>query len=234
VNLGPDRFGCIGSNITLNATFDAGVSYVWRDSLGNQIGSNPTYVVNQAGKYSVTITIPESGCSARDEIRIFSFEEPPATTNVIRVGDTLKIVNVVEGIKYQWRINGTISLGDTLTYLIIPSNAVSINLIYRNQFGCTRTTANLFTSVAGLLPDDGSIKIYPNPAKDKLQVDYEGSKGFLQLSIVDLKGSTIREELISSGEAVNKTMDISRLKSGLYLIKIQNGEKFRTAKLVVE
>jgi len=233
VELGQDRYGC-GSNLNLNAAFGSGLSYIWRDSVGNQIGANSTLAISQPGKYSVTLTDPINNCSVSDQIRIFSFEALPPAAIVLRFGDTLKVQNVTPNVNYSWRINGIVNAKDTLSYLVVPANTININLISRNNFGCQNTTANLFTSISGLLEDDGSIRIYPNPAKDILQVEYSGEKGVLKTSILDLKGSLIREDIISHGESVSKSLSIKNLKSGLYLIKIQNGALFRTQKLVVE
>ena len=233
VELGPDRYGCIGTTLTLNASFGTGLSYVWRDNSGNQIGTNGSQVITQPGKYFVTLTDPENGCSANDNITIISFENPPPIPVVVRSGDTLKVSNITAGVKYTWRINGITNPADSLAYLVIPQNVVSINLVSRNLFGCQNVTANL-TSVNNLLVDDGSIKLFPNPAKDILQIEYSGEKGRLKTTILDLKGSLIREDFISDGAAVSHSLDLKGIKPGLYLLKIQNGSLFRTVKLVIE
>jgi hypothetical protein len=40
VDLGPDRYGCNPNTVNLNAILETGLTYVWRDSLGNQVGTN--------------------------------------------------------------------------------------------------------------------------------------------------------------------------------------------------
>jgi len=234
VELGPDRFGCIGSNVNLNATFGPGLSYVWRDSLGIQIGTNPNISLNRAGRFSVTLTDPQNGCTTSDRIRIISFETPPPAGSAFRVGDTLTVINITPGVRYGWRINGVTNPGDTLTYLTIPANAITVNLISRNAFNCQNVTSNLITSVQNLLEDDGSVKIFPNPAKDFLTIEYAGNRGVLKTTLIDLKGVVVREDLISGGESVSKSLSLKGLKPGLYLVKIQNGLLFRTAKLSIQ
>jgi hypothetical protein len=142
-------------------------------------------------------------------------------------------LNITPGVEYSWRINGITNPNDTLTYLIVPSNAVTVNLVSRNSFGCIKVTSNL-VSILNLLEDDGSIQLYPNPARDYLTVEYAGNKGALKTTIIDLTGAVVRQEEISNGEAVTKQISLKGLTQGLYLVKIQNGNLFRTAKLSIQ
>jgi alpha-amylase len=233
VELGPDRYGC-GSSLTLNAAFGTGITYVWRDSLNNQIGTNPSLSVTQPGRYSVTLTDPISGCSTSDRIRIISFEAPPVPPNVVRVGDTLKITNIVPGVRYTWRVNGVSNPADTLTYLVIPTGATAVNLTSRNQFGCQNVTPNLITSIASLLDDEDRLRIYPNPSKGNLTFEYNGEEGQVSVSFVDMKGAKVAEERISRGESVVKSLDVSHLKPGLYLLQIQIGNQVASKKIVIQ
>lgn len=235
VDLGPDRYGCNPSTVNLNAIIETGLSYVWRDSLGNQIGTNGTISLSQSGKYSVLITNTATGCQASDEIRIINFVDGPANPQVIRVGDSLKVVNPIEGFRYQWRINGATNPQDTLTYLVIPSNAVTINLVVQNEFGCSRTTANLLTGISPLLLDHSVARFFPNPARDAILVDFSGEEKDLSITLFDLKGLEIESwQLKSGGEPIQKSFSISHLKKGLYLVKLQSNQKGRTEKLMVE
>jgi alpha-amylase len=218
VDLGPNRYGCTGSSISLNANFDAGLSYVWKDGIGNQIGTNPTLSVNQAGTYSVELTNPQTGCKARDTITIFSFENPPPAAVVIRVGDTLKLTNITPGAHYQWRINGALSVNDTLTYLVIPSNALSINLITRNDFGCQTVTPNLISSVDALTDGSPEVMLFPNPASAHLGYRFE--EPVREILIFDIQGRkvlSVEGARISGEEGV---LDIHSLKNGLHLVRI--------------
>jgi alpha-amylase len=229
VELGPDRYGC-GSSTILNAAFGSGLSYIWRDSIGNQIGTNPSITVTQPGKYSVTLSDPETGCMASDQIRIISFENPPPNPGVIRTGDTLKITVITPGVRYLWRVNGVSNPSDTLTYIVIPPGATSINLTSRNQFGCQSTTPNLITSVAQILESD-HLKVFPNPAKDLLTFDYSGDVGDVEVSFYDLKGSEIQKVLISNGEEIRKNIDLKGFKTGPYLLKIKLGNQYYSQKV---
>lgn len=235
VDLGPDRYGCNPNAVNLNATFEAGLAYVWRDSLGNQIGTNGTIQINAPGRYTVTITNPATGCQASDEIRIINFVDGPTLPQVVRVGDSLKIINYQAELKYQWRINGQTNPADSLSYLLIPANSTSINLIVSNSFGCTRTTANLLTGISPMVLEHATAQVFPNPSSGKLFLDYSGEEGPLSLWVYDLQGKLIYAELSSMGfESVKKGFDFQHLTNGLYFIHLRAGGKARVEKWLKE
>lgn len=68
--------------------------------------------------------------------------------------------------------------------------------------------------------------VFPNPAKDFIQVHFAKAKN-LTFKIVNLVGKTIK-----SGIITNNTMNISDLKTGIYLLKVNDGQKSMTTKLV--
>lgn len=235
VDLGPDRYGCNPNTVNLNAILETGLTYVWSDSLGNQVGTNGTISISQPGKYSVLITNPITGCKASDEIRILNFVDGPANPQIIRNGDSIKVVNPIAGFRYQWRINGATNPSDTLYFLLIPANATSVNLVVQNEYGCTRTTANLLTGVSPQVLGHEVARIFPNPAKDQITVNYSGEEQGISLTLFDLTGKEIEKwNLNSGGEAIQISIPIKHLKSGLYLIKLQANQKGRTEKIWIE
>jgi uncharacterized delta-60 repeat protein len=70
-----------------------------------------------------------------------------------------------------------------------------------------------------------TIKVFPNPVKDLLQVQLpNGLNGTVGLQIIDMQGRVVkRNNLASDGNALNTTMDVSSLTSGVYILKAQAG-----------
>lgn len=64
------------------------------------------------------------------------------------------------------------------------------------------------------------IVVYPNPAKDKIEISYEKCQK-VNIEIFELTGKLILSEIIQTNEEFN----ISNLNSGIYLIKITDEEK---------
>ena len=74
---------------------------------------------------------------------------------------------------------------------------------------CTTHTKNLLK--------DSEINIYPNPVKDKLSIEAE--KTILSVSVYDFSGRLIIT-------CQNKEIDLSKLKSGPYLIETQLKDQY--------
>jgi thiol-disulfide isomerase/thioredoxin len=79
-----------------------------------------------------------------------------------------------------------------------------------------------------------SIKIYPNPAKDNINIAFEASNGDYNISVTDMLGRTV---LTQSFEGLfgNQTLQlpVSDLNSGYYLITIKDGQSSYSSKFIV-
>lgn len=79
---------------------------------------------------------------------------------------------------------------------------------------------------------EGSIKIYPNPAKESFEIQLNGMEN-AAITISDLLGKTVYST--STSEKSIQIQRDSRLKSGVYLIRvIGDNDKEYTAKLMIE
>jgi hypothetical protein len=216
-DLGPDRYGCNGFALSLNpGFFDTGLSYVWKDGQGNQIGTGSTQPVSQAGTYSVTISNSQTGCSSSDVVTIFSFQDSPTAPIVQRFGDTLRIINPLPGLRYSWRLNGSSNPADTLLYVLLPANSTSANLTTRNQYGCQNVSANLLTGIRSLLADNADIQVYPNPASGSISVKIAESLQGQFFSIIDPVGRVFMNGCLKS---IQQEISLENLSPGIYYLK---------------
>jgi carboxypeptidase T len=95
------------------------------------------------------------------------------------------------------------------------SNANPINVPYRkHEFG---------------------ISIYPNPVKDILNIEMQKNKSnSITVTVTDITGKTfIKKQFVSTGSRTIK-LDVSTLKSQLYIIQVinENGETIKTQKFL--
>lgn len=73
------------------------------------------------------------------------------------------------------------------------------------------------------------IKIYPNPAKDKIYINNTENIKIESISIIDLKGKNIMKF------ERNKTeLDLSGISTGIYLLKLTYGNEIIIKKIVIE
>jgi alpha-amylase len=222
-DLGPDRYGCTGTGLSLNPGFsDAGLSFVWRDGQGNQIGSGNSQPVTQAGLYSVTINNTITGCTASDTVRIISFENPPPAPLVQVFGDTIRVMIVQPGLSYSWRRNGVSNPADTLSYFVMPSGTLSVNLTTRNVYGCTNVTANLLTAVPELLAESDNLHLFPNPASGSIFVSLPENAPASAYQVIDFTGRLLLNGKLRPGI---HEIDLRNISPGLYLF--QSGSAVR-------
>lgn len=76
---------------------------------------------------------------------------------------------------------------------------------------------------------DAAVTLYPNPAKDQVNIENASAKTINKITVVDLLGRTVKE--------VTKTnsFDVSELNSGLYVINLfADGKKVVSKKLTVK
>ena len=99
----------------------------------------------------------------------------------------------------------TLPLADTMT---IPPADTTIAL-------STHTKESLFT-------------LYPNPTKGALTI--EGVTGYLQIFIHDLVGTEVMTYLLTSSK---KTIDVSNIPSGMYVVTLQGEDKTWTEVLII-
>jgi alpha-amylase len=217
-SLGPDRYSCAGSVITLNPGFvDSDLSYAWRRANGSLISTGASLQVTQPGLYSVTITNNNTGCSGSDTIRIISLQNPPANPVVQPFGDTLKVMNPEPGNSYAWRVNGIASPEDTLPYLVLSPGVTSVNLTISNLYGCSVATANLLTAVAGLSEGTKSFLLYPNPAEGFVYIRNDDMPQGGKYEVLDLTGKLLESGVYQGGL---HQIRLRKLTSGLYIFRL--------------
>jgi uncharacterized repeat protein (TIGR02543 family) len=77
--------------------------------------------------------------------------------------------------------------------------------------------------------ESAAVKIYPNPAKDELQIE-SGDLRIIKVEIVDLSGRTLL--LPSFGGAGGGLINVSPLPQGIYFVKIETDKGTVTRKFV--
>jgi uncharacterized delta-60 repeat protein len=79
-----------------------------------------------------------------------------------------------------------------------------------------------------------SMAVFPNPTRDLLQVQLpDGMNGTVALQVFDLNGQLVKfTNLASDGSALNTTVDVSTLVSGVYILKAQAGNVTLTSRFI--
>jgi hypothetical protein len=105
-------------------------------------------------------------------------------------------------------------IGDTTISLFVQNISAELNR-YSIVFNNVVTKASSF-------PLNNSINIYPNPAKETLNIDFSLKNEDLKVSVVDMLGKEIINENLRNQHT---SLNIQNLSSGVYFVKVINGNE---------
>jgi hypothetical protein len=78
---------------------------------------------------------------------------------------------------------------------------------------------------------NSSIKIFPNPVKDKLNVESENIPEGTAIGLFNVLGQNV---YLNSHVVQKQEIDLSLLPSGIYFLKLQNNSDYKTFKILKE
>jgi len=117
------------------------------------------------------------------------------------------------------------AVGPTFYGVVSASKVTSINE--------TTTTYNPTTAYSDIRLEDSYIEVFPNPAKEFIAIQTsELVKSSIDVSLYGLDGKPIVSSKILAGSTLTY-LDIQRLYTGVYLLKLQCNEKQVVKKIVI-
>jgi hypothetical protein len=137
---------------------------------------------------------------------------------------TLKLIAL-----YRHLMGGFFGVGGINSLQINPSD---IAFFKTDSFGCIQPGCQIFAGVEEEIAEK-TIRIYPNPASDRLYIEADKPMQNMQLQIVDVNGRRVlwEEESVFSGL---KEFDVSTWKSGMYwVLWTVDGQLKRSQSIVI-
>lgn len=129
---------------------------------------------------------------------------------------------------------GNISFSNTQTSSFNDEFKVGIMNAANGWLG--NQTMNVSVTASNQQFELGGLSIYPNPAADEVNVKINAtSNNDVRVQLFDLQGRLVKEARYAAvSGAFSNTLDVRGLSSGIYLIKIKQGIKQGTRKLIIE
>ncbi len=193
-------------------------SFTWID--GNTYTSN-----NNTATYTLTNSV---GC---DSVVTLDLTITTVNTDVIQNNDTL--IAQAQGVAYQWLdCNDNYSQIQTANTMLFVPESSGDYAVKINDNGCI-DTSNCYNVVVSNINniDDNIIEIYPNPAKQFVNIVIPNSLSVNKITIYNITGV---EVFTNKNNNKNYLINVSELKTGTYFIEIISTEKTITKKLIIK
>jgi PKD repeat protein len=197
----------------------------------NSAANNPSKTFTNAGNYQVKLSVNGKGNGCKDEITsgVSVYAKPAPITisgNTTSNNGNTENYNATNrsGSSYQWWIdNGNQMSGSNTSAISVKwntsGNSGKVKSLETDANGCKGDTANLNITLtpSGNAPalNIPGFKLYPNPVMNELFVESDVD---MKVVITDFKGNMILE--IEKGAFDTKTIDLSSLTAGSYVVKV--------------
>ena len=101
------------------------------------------------------------------------------------------------------------------------SDAVAVDSVYYKVV--------VTTGVKNL--DNNSFKIYPNPAKDVVSLNFTAVSNDREVIVQNMLGDAVLRQNVT---ALNNTINVAELAKGVYFINVREGNSYTTEKLTIQ
>ncbi len=185
--------------------------------------------------YTAVITDNLTGVSMSHQIMIV-VKELPSTPEIVQAGLTL-VSDATAG--NQWYNDDGIIEGAT-GQIFTPTKTSNYYTIVTNSLGCTSEMSNVIYFQSTFINEPilpGSLRIYPNPSDGLVNIDFvgDGTKT-LDIQVYSAYGQPLKElikESLKLSAFSTMILDMSGLPAGVYYIKLFDGERLQTKKLIL-
>lgn len=225
-----DQSICAGTSITYtDASTNSPSAWTWSFPGGSPSSStsqNQTVTYNTGGVYNAQLIATNGNGS--DTILFTNYitvNANPTTPTIVDNAGTLE--SSYTGSGNQWYLNGN-PIGGATNDTYTPTQGGSYTVIYTDGNGCISSSSAPTISTVGIEEVTISFSIYPNPASEKLTID-AGAVVKATIKIMDLSGRMVISTKMN--QSLHQ-IDVSTLADGVYMIKVEYGNKSVTKKII--
>lgn len=223
--------GCSDRVATYTISTSAGAtSYLWNITGTNSKTkqSDTKYsIVFENSDVTIEVTPMNGTCAGNKTTVTIPVSQTPNKPLVSQNGNVLDAG--VTATSYQWYLESAPVNGATAK-TFTPSNNGSYVVEAKNANGCS-AFSNSFNFFKTAIKEDaifGDFSFYPNPVTTKLFVDFSNR---YDLTFVDLRGQQVLQQTALQGK---QEIDLSVLKRGVYLMKVNSDGKTAVRKLLLK
>ena len=160
-------------------------------------------------------------------------------------GYVFSVQEIPGALSYEWTLpNGfTINGAQTGSQITVDvnSSAVSGSVYVKGINDCgsgTENAKNTIVGTCGWLQEnllDGNVTVYPNPARQLLNIAFKNKLKEVSLTLTDVNGREIfRESLENIQTGFIKEINVSKYSKGIYFLQVKCNNSLYTEKVIVQ
>ena len=243
-NLGVSTLSLTGSPIVAITGTNANEFSINQTATSASVASNAsttfivTFVSSSAGNKTAKLSIANNDSDENPyEINLTGIGASctnPAKPTISQAANTSFTTSTLTssaaptGGTYQWLLGGTAIPGATSqSYTATKEGSYSVRI---GVGGCS-TTSDPFVLVVTAVEDvaNASVSVYPNPAKDQLNISLAAFQGKKKVAVFNATGQQITAEEVTTGET---NINVADYPQGIYLVKIATSQGVSTVKFL--
>ena len=218
---------CNGANIQLTAS--GGTSYLWSNSAAT---ASITLTPSTTATYSVTVT-DANGCTASSS-KTVTVNPLPSATAVANPASIIQgdfaTLTARGGVTYQWNNGQT-----TASFSENPLQTTTYTVTVTDANGCTETAQATVTVLPSGIKESVPflpLAIYPNPAQDVLNIEYELTNASnTEIEIYSLAGKKMYATKTGL-DNLQISLREAFFTPGVYFLRLKNENGFAVRKIV--
>ena len=237
-----------GAVIINNSTITNGSSYVWdfgtdaTPATANTPGPH-SVAYSSGGTKTVQLSVTVNGSVQTDTKTINLVDMPVSSfTSFFQTGTrVIEFTNTSSDYSSSyWEFgDGGFSSLDNPVHTYAPGVSYMVTLTTTNNCGdheVTQKVNNFPLGVQGANSFVGALKVYPNPSSGLINVKIEGAvTGQGELMVYDLNGKVVYQSTLEvNSRGVEKSLDLSNLSKGIYILGFNSNELSDKIRLVIK
>lgn len=193
------------------------------------------------GQYTAFIPVPYAVAGVLHNLNTQVAQAYPVSnpSSYTQYGD-YNFETAINTIGYDWKqFTGFWNITDSLVYFVKTQHDEIWKVVFTGFGGMANGTFEftkelLVTASVNNLEQSFGLQLYPNPASTLLNVVFDQPTGTdLQLDIVDMTGKQLISRNLQSEGLSTETVDVSDLKTGMYLVTLRSPIHKQTSKLII-
>lgn len=215
--------GCEGDSIMITVLGNYS-SYEWSNS-----ETTRSILVTTSGSYTVRVTDIQGDTSDWSDTAHFTFNPLPPKP-IITVDGNQLTSSADSG--NQWYLDG-VSITGAIQQTYSAQKSGNYHVVVTHHFQCSNQSDIVTLTITSIdnIEDLFTTALYPNPTKGNFTVDLGNKYEKINIIVTDIYGRVIQQKVFIQQELLNISVDKAK---GIYLVKIESGDKQAVIRLIKE